>query len=225
MVCFKRRNITEDILTIKALDCVTVRGRKDLALIQMIFKISVAESKQLLCLNQTSQNCTRYASLTKRTHRTHQRVLWEGQSASQTAPRANLPPPGMLKSSWWHIATFSPEIPPGWPGCSHRWWGWSPAGSAALPSALCFLAHRLGSSLWVLLPREVTKIHCQLQTRSRNVKDGASLCPAGCVRELGFVQELRTVQEFSVPLCSRMVPRKGQHGQYGKLVICYFEVQ
>lgn len=63
-----------------------------------------------------------------------------------------------------------------------------------LPSALCFLVPHLGSPAWVLLLlRETTKIHCQLQTRSRTVKDGTFLCAAECIQELYFAQELRTV--------------------------------
>lgn len=94
-----------------------------------------------------------------------------------------------------------------------------------LPSALCFLVPHLGSPACVfLLLREATKMHFQLQIHSRTVKDGTFLCAAECLQEMYFAQELRTMYEFSVPLWSRMVLKKGQHGQYSELVICYFEI-
>lgn len=63
-----------------------------------------------------------------------------------------------------------------------------------LPSALYFLVPHLGSPAWVLLSlREVTKIHCQLQIRSRTVKDGTFLSAEECLQGLYFEQELGTV--------------------------------
>lgn len=45
-----------------------------------------------------------------------------------------------------------------------------------LPSALDFLVPHLGGPAWaLLLLREVTKVHCQLQVCSRTVKDGTFL--------------------------------------------------
>lgn len=63
-----------------------------------------------------------------------------------------------------------------------------------LPSALCFRVPHLGSPAWLLLLlREATEIHCQLQVRSRSVKDGTFLCAEECLQGLCFVLELCTV--------------------------------
>lgn len=52
MVCFKGKNIHIVVLPIKTLSRIKVRGREDLAaLIQVIFKIVMMESKQLFCLS------------------------------------------------------------------------------------------------------------------------------------------------------------------------------